>query len=118
MITSPPTLMDSELTACSQSMILDELGDTTTNVSMETNANSMELVEDSESKTPYKKKLRSSKEFNMEKTHQDEEPFEIVEKDDFPMITMVYNEERNTHSLSTLNENQEDSEEEDKEDES
>ena len=74
-ISSPPALMDSELTACSQSMIVDEPGDTTTNVSMETNANSKSIFknpeEDLDPNTPYKRKLRSSPEW---------EEFEMVEK--------------------------------------
>ena len=85
MTTSPTVLLESELTTCSQSMIVDETGDTTNNVSMETNANSnsntMEPEEELDPKTQYNRKLRSSGEW---------EEFEVVKKRELPLPMTPY----------------------------
>ena len=65
-VKTPPTLVDSELANSSQSMILEDTVDSTTNTSMGTRANSLEMStkEKEEEETPYRRKLRSSDEFN------------------------------------------------------
>ena len=67
MVVSPPSLIQSELIKLSQSMILEEQADITSNTSLETNVSSREVgtqekLEVPDSKTPYKAKMRSHSE--------------------------------------------------------